>query len=225
MLDAALVVALVIAGVAIVAIMVMAYRMFFSQSLMDNSEDDPWTEPLFNALAIVAVLAFCSWFNLRLIGAPVSLEMNVTGAIVPIFISAYLLVNVRAGWRRYLLAITAVAALGYLATDMGPQGVYIHVGLWILVVAACATLSYLLAKGDLRQALALAYVSASLGMLFGGDVLQLVGYTTYMGVYVIGIGGLMDFVFLSGVVAVALIASAHYLVAFARSHMAARQRA
>jgi uncharacterized membrane protein len=73
--------------------------------------------------------------------------------------------------------------------------------------------------------LALAYVSASLGMLFGGDVLQLVGYTTYMGVYVIGIGGLMDFVFLSGVVAVALIASAHYLVAFARSHMAARQRA
>lgn len=222
MLENALVISLVIAGIAIFAIIALSTGLVSRSSLFDTSEEESWTEPIFYGLAIVAALAFFSWFNLRLTGTPLVLEMNVTGAIVPILVSSYLVVHVRAGWRSYLIATLAVTGLASLLTQMTVEGVHIPIISWILIVAVCAGLSYVLTHGQLRSALAVAYFSATMGMLFGGDVFQLAGSSTYYGPFVIGVGGIMDFVFLTGVMSVALIVVSHHLMEFVSSHRPAK---
>lgn len=223
MLENALIISLVIAGIAIFAIIALSTGLISRSSLLSTSDDDSWTEPIFNGLAIVAALAFFSWFNLRLTGTPLILEMNVTGAIVPILVSSYLVVHVRAGWRSYLVTTMVVAGLASLLTQMTMEGVYIPIISWILIVAVCASLSYVLTNGQMRSALAVAYFSATMGMLFGGDVFQLAKSSTYYGPFIIGVGGMIDFVFLTGVMSVVLILASHHLMEFVSSHRAIKQ--
>lgn len=204
--------ALLLACIGIVVLMVLIFGVLSGSSLLDPSDEDSWTEPIFNALIIVGLLAFFSWFNLSLVGASVPVQLNVTGVIVPILVSSYLLVNVRLGWRKYLLVTITIALLGFLLTELHPEGVFIPIVSWMAIVVAAAVLSYRMVQGDPTKAAALAYVASSLGMLFGGDVLRMAQYPLYEGPFAIGVGGIMDFVFITGVVAVALIWTLHYLM-------------
>ena len=209
MIEPALIIILVIAGMAMVAVMTFSFRFVFRSSLLDVTDDETWTEPLFNGLAIVAVLAFLSWFNLRLTPSPALIELNVTGAIVPIIVSIYLLFSIRAGWARYLAVTSVVATMAFLMTEMSLQGIFISIWAWIFIVVVCVSLSLLLSPGDVRGAMGIAYVSSSMGMLLGGDVLKFLIAGDFQGPFIIGAWGLMDFVFLSGVISIALILVYH----------------
>ncbi|MEM0449619.1 MAG: DUF1614 domain-containing protein [Methanomassiliicoccales archaeon] len=203
--------ALAIAAAAIIVILILAFRSLTSQDFFMDDDSDGWIEPFFNAFIIVSLLGFLSWFNLRLIEEPVSLEMNVTGAFVPVLVSSYLLVHVPVGWNKYSISFIMMAALAYLTTDFNANGVHININHWFLIILACAFISYILAGLNLRKSLALSYVSASLGMLFGGDVMHLYEYQESMGTFIFGFSGLLDFIFLSGILAVAFVGAIHYI--------------
>jgi len=222
MLESALLISLVIAGIVIFAIIALSTVLITRSSLSSSSENEFWIEPLFNGIAIVAALAFFSWFNLQLTATPLVLEMNVTGALLPIIVSSYLLVHVRASWKIYLITTVAITSLAAVLTTITMEGVYISIYSWVLIVAVCALLSYFLTEGHLKNALAVAYFSATMGMLFGGDVLQLANAPAYYGPFTVGVGGIIDFVFLTGVMAVAVILVSHHIMELAAARKSAK---
>jgi uncharacterized membrane protein len=129
------------------------------------------------------------------------LAVNVGGAVIPVALSVYLLFR-NAMWASGALATAIVAAIVHqLATPVPGMGISVPLIAPPLIAAAAAlALSW-------RNAAPLAYISGSLGVLIGADLLNL-GKIWRLGASVASIGGAgtFDGVFLTGVVAV-LIAS------------------
>jgi uncharacterized membrane protein len=146
----------------------------------------------------------------------VIIAINVGGALIPILMSAYLLFKM-GFWARAAVATAVVAALcHHLATPV--QGIGVAIPAFAPGVAA-ALVSLALAP---RLAAPVAYVSGSLGVLIGADLMNL-DKIQAMGAPIASIGGAgtFDSVFLTGVVAV-LIAS---LSPFGRKPAAPRRAA
>ncbi len=129
------------------------------------------------------------------------IALNVGGAIIPIAMSIYLLL--RYGfWLRGALAVALLAALCYaLARPVPGLGIALP---GLLPGVAAAIVGIVLAP---QRAAPVAYVSGSLGVLIGADLLNL-DKLSGLGAPVASIGGAgtFDGIFLAGVVAV-LIAS------------------
>ncbi len=127
------------------------------------------------------------------------LAVNVGGAIIPIFLSLYLMVK-NGIYGMSLLGIAIVSAVCYSMAEPVPGlGIAMPVFVPPLVTALTAlTLSR-------RYAAALAYISGSLGTLIGADLLNL-GNIQGLGAPVASIGGAgtFDGIFVTGLVAVIL---------------------
>jgi uncharacterized membrane protein len=146
---------------------------------------------------------------------PLFLAVNLGGCIIPILISAHLMLRHQVTLRKSLLGIGVVAAITYGAAQAIPgEGIVLPV--WLSPLLA-ALMGLLLAKG-VRRAPPLAYISGTLGTLVGADLLSLItpGILPALSplelhrakplILSIGGAGVFDGIFLTGIIAVLLAA-------------------
>jgi uncharacterized membrane protein len=132
------------------------------------------------------------------------IAVNVGGAVIPTFMSIYLLFA-RGLWIRGPIAIAIVAVILHSLADPVP-GLGIAVPIFLPVVVT-AIVSLLLAR---ENAAPLAYISGSMGTLIGADLTNL-GQVRGLGAPVASIGGAgtFDGIFLTGILAVLLASLYH----------------
>jgi len=125
---------------------------------------------------------------------------NVGGCVVPVAFCLYLLEHNPVDKLHLLIAITAVTLLSYSTSRRMPG---VGIGIPILLAPFTAALvSFLL---DPEHAAPIAYISGTLGVLIGADLLHLKDIRS-MGVPFAAIGGAGSFdgIFITGIVAVLL---------------------
>jgi uncharacterized membrane protein len=125
------------------------------------------------------------------------IAMNVGGALIPVLMSAYLLVH-HALWLRGIIATVVVAAVCYWLSQP-VRGLGIAEPVFVPAVTS-AVVALILSR---EYAAPLAYIGGSLGTLIGADLLNL-GAVRGLGAPVASIGGAgtFDGIFLIGIVAV-----------------------
>ncbi len=146
---------------------------------------------------------------------PVYLAINVGGCVVPLAVSAHLLLRGRADPLRAALGVAVVAAITYWVAEAVPgEGVVLP--FWLS--PALAAVFGLILAGGFRRAPPLAYISGTLGTLLGADILGLLtpGILPALSplslsrtkplVLSIGGAGVFDGIFLTGIIAVLLAA-------------------
>jgi uncharacterized membrane protein len=146
---------------------------------------------------------------------PLYLAVNLGGCIIPLVISAHLLIRGRASLDKALIGIVVVAAVTYYAAEAIP-GEGIVLPFWLSPLLA-AVLGLILVKGY-RRSPPLAYISGTLGTLLGADIFSLLtpGMLPALSpldlhavkplVLSIGGAGVFDGIFLTGIIAVLLAA-------------------
>lgn len=152
---------------------------------------------------------------------PLYLAVNLGGCIIPMLVSAHLLLRGQAAVRKAMLGVAVVAAITYWAALAIPgEGIVLPVWLSPLLAAAMG----LLLAGGVRRAPPLAYISGTLGTLIGADLLSLLtpGILPALSpldlhrarplVLSIGGAGVFDGIFLTGIIAVLLAAGIVCLV-------------
>jgi uncharacterized membrane protein len=123
--------------------------------------------------------------------------VNVGGAVIPGLMSIYLL-GLHRLWTKGTIATAVVAAFCHLIARPVPG-----FGIVIPIFAPAAVTALVAMALSLRQAAPLAYISGSLGVLIGADLLNL-GKLSNLGAPVASIGGAgaFDGIFLCGILAV-----------------------
>lgn len=126
--------------------------------------------------------------------------VNVGGCVIPVAFCIYLLRHNPVDYLNLLVAVTAVTALSYSSSRRLPG---IGIGIPILLAPLAAALVSIAL--DAQHAAPLAYISGTLGVLIGADLLRLKDIRN-MGVPLASIGGAGSFdgIFLTGIVAVLL---------------------
>ncbi len=140
------------------------------------------------------------------------IAVNVGGAVIPVLLSIYLLAKYDL-WGRGLLATAIVTVIcHHLATPV--RGVGIAEPVFVPPIATAIT-AVLISR---QYAGPLAYISGSLGVLIGADLLNL-GKVQGLGAPVASIGGAgtFDGIFLTGVIAVLLASLTQPRPRFART--------
>jgi len=125
--------------------------------------------------------------------------VNVGGAVLPVMLSVYVLVQADA-WAPAIAAVAIVSALAFAAARPVPGvGIVLPTLLTPVAAALCAVI---LAPS---HSAAVAYAAGTLGALIGADLLHL-RHIERLGAQVASIGGAgtFDGIFLSGIVAVLL---------------------
>ncbi|WP_298353813.1 DUF1614 domain-containing protein [Rhodoblastus sp.] len=125
------------------------------------------------------------------------IAVNVGGAVIPGFMSLYLL-GLHRLWAKGALATAVVAAFCHLIARPVPG-----FGIVLPIFAPAAVTALVALALSPRQAAPLAYISGSLGVLIGADLLNL-GKLHGLGAPVASIGGAgaFDGIFLCGILAV-----------------------
>lgn len=146
---------------------------------------------------------------------PFYLAVNVGGCIIPLVVSAHLLLRGRASYSKSFLGMTIVAAVTYYAAEAIP-GEGIVLPFWLSPLLAAAV-GLVLAKGY-RHSPPLAYISGTIGTLIGADILSLLTpgilpalsplqlHRSLPVTLSIGGAGVFDGIFLTGIIAVLLAA-------------------
>ncbi|GMV84668.1 MAG: hypothetical protein AMXMBFR80_05260 [Dehalococcoidia bacterium] len=128
------------------------------------------------------------------------IAVNAGGALIPVGVSAWLLVEQGAWWQTAVAVVIVAFSIHRAARVVPGRGILVPA----LLAPAVAALSALVLAwgGPGGQATAIAYAAGSVGTLIGADLLNL-GRTGEMGPGIMSIGGagVFDGVFLSGVVA------------------------
>jgi uncharacterized membrane protein len=127
------------------------------------------------------------------------LAINVGGALIPIMLSFYLLVRYRLWWP----ALLTVAVVAYFVHQMARP--IPGVGISVPTVAPPLLAAFVALVFSRQYAAPVAYISGSIGVLVGADLLNLDSLRS-LGAPVASIGGAgtFDGVFLTGVIAVLL---------------------
>src|SRR5262249_46764785 len=136
-----------------------------------------------------------------------TIMINVGGALIPILVSAYLLIRFPEAIPRTIVAVAIVSyAVHRIARAVPGVGVVVP-ALWPPVITA-ATVLILAAVTDAPAAarFSAAYISGTIGSLIGADLLNL-GRIKALGTATASIGGAgtFDGIFLSGILAVILV--------------------
>lgn len=143
------------------------------------------------------------------------LAVNLGGCVIPLAISASLLINRQASIGKSFLGIAVVAAITYYAAEAVPgQGIVLP--FWLSPLLAAVT--GLALAGGYRGSAPLAYISGTIGTLIGADILSILtpGILPALSplelkrsqplVLSIGGAGVFDGIFLTGIIAVLLAA-------------------
>jgi uncharacterized membrane protein len=175
-------------------------------------------------LGAVPLTAYPTWYLMMVslspeeiptVFHPVLLAVNLGGCIIPLAISAHLLLHEKASPVKALIGIAIVAVVTYYYAEAIPgEGIVLPFWLSPLLAAICG----LVLAGGYRGAPPLAYISGTVGTLIGADLLSLLTpgvlpALSYVGlqktgplVLSIGGAGVFDGIFLTGIMSVLLAA-------------------
>ena len=134
------------------------------------------------------------------------IAVNVGGCVIPVFVSIYILLSALTfadpiGLYIRCLIGTAIVAVAVFKTSQPIAGVGIATG--FLIPPLCALIcAIVLSGGDSFTAVAVAYISGTIGTLIGADVMNIRNLSN-SGAPVASIGGAgtFDAIFLSGIIA------------------------
>lgn len=129
-----------------------------------------------------------------------TIAINVGGCLIPFGFSLYLLANTAIGFFHALLGVSLVSVVSYISSRP-IQG--LGIGMPILIAPFSAALVAILV--DPAHSPPLAYISGTLGVIIGADLLRLKDIR-HMGTPIASIGGAgtFDGIFITGIVAVLL---------------------
>lgn len=134
-----------------------------------------------------------------------TIAINVGGAVIPILVSIYLLMKQGCAWRA-LIGILIVAFFAYNVTWVSSAGVTSPFPLWLIPPTVASLFSLLSCYKRPKQAAPVAYISGTLGVLVGADVLHLPDILALPAgrnvTAAIGGAAIFDMVFLAGIIAV-----------------------
>lgn len=159
-------------------------------SLKSEPPKDPLNNPVFTMLRLPQQ-AFTGMTKITI---------NVGGCLIPLFFSAYLMKHNAIPLVDILSGIAVVATVSYLFS----RPVHgIGIGIPVLIAPLCAALVAIVL--DSGNSAPLAYISGTLGVLIGADLLRLRNIQ-HMGLPMASIGGAgtFDGIFITGIVAVLL---------------------
>jgi len=201
---------IILAVAIIILVLVLGVLSAFGHTLMDLNDGEELDEVLFYALIAVAGAVVLSFFDLQVANDPLPIRLNITGVIIPMGVFALLLITRRVEPLSAAVSICAVALVAFPLTRVVNDGAMISFPLWLVPAAVAAVCGFLMTTKLSRRSgysgAATAYGAACMGMLIGGDLLHLPDLISQGGnSLIIGAGGLTDFVFLTGVVSVALV--------------------
>ncbi len=184
-----------------------------STSLMDMVEGEAWNEII--ALAAVAVLGavILSIFEFEVLSDPKNISVNVTGVLIPLSLSIVVIVLHRDHLGSMAASVGIISVAAFFLTRVESSMVVIDFPLWLIPPGMAALLGYFTVKGDIDFAspsgkmriTSITYATGNLGMLIGGDLFHLPVVLTQKGSnFILGAGGITDFVFLTGVIGIAM---------------------
>ncbi len=149
------------------------------------------------------------------------LAINLTGAFLPIAISIHLFRTKISSKGMAALGVLVVSVVTYMVTTFEPSiGVYSEFPYFLFPSMVAAGLGYVLYKRDATIAAPYAYVVATIGVLIGADIVRIpeiisaLQLSTQTGATTVAAGsiggaGIMDMVFIAGLLAMA----PHFLTA------------
>lgn len=128
-----------------------------------------------------------------------TVALNLGGALIPIGICVFLILSSFSLWWQYLIGVGIITVLSYVIARPVPG---VGISIPIFIPPLLAALVAVIMPGNNT---AIAYVSGVLGVLLGGDILNLKSLTEY-GSQSLSIGGAgtFDGIFLTGIIAVLL---------------------
>jgi len=191
-------------------IIVLGILSSFDYSLMDLAGGEQLDEVLFYAIIAVGGAILLSFINLQVADNPLSISLNITGVLIPIGVFVILLATRRIEPLSTLISVCLVALVAFPLTQIVSQGAIISFPLWLIPAAVAAACGCLLTRRIRREGeysnAATAYGAGCMGMLLGGDLFHLPDLVSQGGnSLIIGAGGLTDFIFLTGVIAVSFV--------------------
>ena len=213
-------ISLIVAVGILVLFMVLLLYGISLYSVMDLADYDSWSEPIGYAILITFTLLTFSFFQIRIFDGDVRVYLNLTGVVVPVAVSVYLAAKRKLMLSRAIIATVVVAISTFFLVTVRNGTVVIDFPLWFVPAFAAVALSYCLTESkDPLEMAALAYFSGSMGSFLGGDLLKIATTNAqgYREIY-FGANGLMDFVFLFGIIAVATLWGASLVFDWLRAH-------
>jgi uncharacterized membrane protein len=174
-----------------VAILIIVGSFLFGYGLIDHVVGYPFSNiPLFT-------------YQLWHVG------INTGGAIIPLLLSIYLIIKNKMPLLRTGLALLLVAVITFFVTRPDPESGIVSVfPYWLLPVVGASIISVLLVWKTSHNAAPIAYVSGTMGVLVGADLLHLYALIstplTESRNAIIGGASIFDMIFLTGMLAVIL---------------------
>ena len=169
-------------------------------------EEESPVVPLFWGSVIVLLAGVLSLFDVPLSSRP-SVSVNVGGVLAPLVVSGLILWRHRPTLPTLSLAIVLTATLAAVAAMLLGERFFLPFPAAILPSVPPAVVGVAATRGKLMPSLDVAYVGATLGTLVGLDLIPLAGFLGRGdpgSAVVLGAGGILDLVFLSGVFAVVI---------------------
>jgi uncharacterized membrane protein len=134
------------------------------------------------------------------------ISINLGGAIIPVAVSAFLIIDNLTAFLQFAIATTIVALIVHKVARIEPNVGILTPGFLPALVAVFATIALVTFLPGLYNGYAVAYVSGTLGTLIGADILNLGKLSRLRtGAASIGGAGTFDGVFLTGILAVFLL--------------------
>lgn len=169
---------------------------------------------------IIVFVSLIFYFDIIIMGVNISniylfsynkwdLGINTGGALIPIFLSIYLVIKKKIPLKFIAIGILIVSIITYLVTrvDIG-RGIVSAAPYFLLPAFAASIISVFLLWKNFRKAAPLAYISGSIGVLIGADVFhlaELLSHPINSPINaVIGGANVFDMIYITGILAVAL---------------------
>jgi uncharacterized membrane protein len=136
----------------------------------------------------------------RFIDGSTLLAVNVGGGLIPILFSSYLLTSAQISLTAIILATTIISVISYLFSRPIAN---LGIGMPIFIAPVGAAIMAMMLSQE--NAPALAYISGSLGVLIGADILRIKDIRQLNApIAAIGGAGTFDGIFMTGIIAVLL---------------------
>lgn len=159
-------------------------------SMKSEAPTNPTSRPLFSLLRLPQ----------QVFTGFTKITINVGGGLIPLFFSIYLMTHYNLPIIDVVLGILIVTLISYVVSR---PVLGIGIGMPIFIAPLCAALVAVILNS--QESAPLAYISGTLGVLIGADILRL-GDIRDMGIPMASVGGAgtFDGIFITGIVAVLL---------------------
>jgi uncharacterized membrane protein len=195
-----------IAILVIIAFMWTYLYGFGEDPIEDRGFLEEWIKPIISGLALVSVAIILSNVSLSMDWAGLNLDLNLTGALLPIGIMAFLIAKRKLDLMDLGLVASAAGILALIFVTYDRGSIVIDFVHWQLIVVVVSILTIILVEKRHKSGpLGLAFSSGFTSMLVGGDILGIFRMQLGNVHHYIGGLGVLDFMFLVAVESVACV--------------------